>query len=205
MNELTGFLLAFALNALTAFVIVRFVYFPISRSRAYVFAFLGLNAVLYFVLSLLTSIEVGIGVGFGLFAIFSILRYRTTTIPIREMTYLFALAALPVLNTAGARAGFWLQLVIANAAIALVLVLLERGMGFRFESSREIVYDRIALAAPDRRAELIDDLRLRTGLHITHVAVGKIDLRRDTVRLSAYYENGDAILLLEEASSDDDD
>jgi hypothetical protein len=204
MNDLTSFLIAFALNVLTAVVIVRFVYFPASRSRAYVFAFLALNAVLYFVLSLLTSIEVGIGVGFGLFAIFSILRYRTTTIPIREMTYLFALAALPVLNTAGARAGFWLQLIIANVAVALVLALLERGWGFRFESSREIVYDRIAMTAPDRRAELIDDLKLRTGLQVTRVAVGKIDLRRDTVRLRAYYENGDQ-LALEDSGADDDD
>jgi hypothetical protein len=205
MNDLTGFLLAFGLNTLTAFTIVRFVYFPVSRSRAYVFAFMALNAVLYFVLSVLTSIEVGVGVGFGLFAILSILRYRTTTIPIREMTYLFALAALPVLNTAAARAGFWSQLAVANIAIVLVLAWLERGWGFRFESSREIVYDRIALTAPERRAELIDDLRLRTGLKITRVAIGRIDMRRESVRLRAYFDNGDATPPLEDLSGDDDD
>ncbi len=95
MENLANFTLGFVLNFVVAFVIVRFIYYPRTKDKRFVFTFLAFNMIIYFVLSLMVSIELGIGVGFGLFAIFSVLRYRTDPMPIREMTYLFIILALP--------------------------------------------------------------------------------------------------------------
>jgi hypothetical protein len=96
----------------------------------------------------MNRIELGLGVGFGLFAIFSVLRYRTDPIPIREMTYLFVIAALPVMNSVAMSDGLQADLVIANAVVMLVLLALEKEWGFHFETPKRIVYERIELIAP---------------------------------------------------------
>ena len=89
----------FAVNLLVALVIVRFIYYPANPNKNYVFTYLAFNNIIYFVMSFLTSAELSLGVGFGLFAIFSVLRYRTSTMSTREMTYLFIVIALPVMNS----------------------------------------------------------------------------------------------------------
>ncbi len=101
MSNFGSFLLNFGFNFVVALLIVRFIYYPSTHNKRYVFTFLAFNTIIYFVLSMMAKIEMGIGVGFGLFAIFSILRYRTDPIPIREMTYLFIIAALPLINSIG--------------------------------------------------------------------------------------------------------
>ena len=186
-TELSSFALGAALNLAVALVIVRFIYFPVNQDKRYVFTFLAFNSIIYFVMSLLASIELGIGVGFGLFAIFSVLRYRTEEMPIREMTYLFVIIALPVMNSALSASGDLAQIVLANTAMILLLYVLEREWGFRYEASQKITYDRIELIPPDQRAALLDDLRARTGLPIERVEVGRIDFSRDTAELRLYY------------------
>jgi len=189
MSDFAIFLLSFVFNFLVAFLVVRFIYYPSTHNKSYVFTFLAFNTLIYFVLSFMTSIEIGVGVGFGLFAIFSILRYRTDPIPIREMTYLFIIAALPVMNSAGTDTAIWPQLVIANLAIIVIMLLLEKGWGFHYEASKQIVYEKIELIIPSRREELLADLEERTGLKIKRVAVGKVDFLRDIANLKIYYED----------------
>lgn len=189
MSDLLRFILSFTLNLLVAILLVRFIYYPSTHNKRYVFTFLAFNTVIFFVLSFLTSLEIGIGVGFGLFAIFTILRYRTDPIPIREMTYLFIIAALPVMNAAGLDGTLWPQLVIANLAVLVILWVLEREWGFHYEASKRIVYEKIELIRPDRRAELIADLEARTGLKIKRVAIGKVDFLRDVATLKVYYDD----------------
>ncbi len=99
MDSIFNLIISFAFNFIVAFCIVRYIYYPQKQNKNYVFTLLAFNTVIYFVLTFLTSTEISIGAGFGLFAIFSILRYRTNPIPIREMTYLFVLSALPVINS----------------------------------------------------------------------------------------------------------
>lgn len=99
MDDIVNFTLGFLLNFVVALIIVRFIYYPRTKDKRFVFTFLAFNMIIYFVLSLMVSIQLGIGVGFGLFAIFSVLRYRTDPMPIREMTYLFIILALPVMNS----------------------------------------------------------------------------------------------------------
>lgn len=177
-----------ALNLAVALLIVRGIYYPRTRNRNHVFAFLAFNTVIFFVLGLLTSVELSIGVGFGLFAIFSVLRYRTEETPIREMTYLFVLIALPVMNAVLMPTGALASLLFANGMVAAVLFVLERGWGFRYEASSRVVYERIELIQPERRAELLADLRQRTGLPVRRIDVGEINFLRDTAEITLYYD-----------------
>ena len=193
MSDFSSFLLSFAFNLLVAVILVRFIYYPSTHNKRYVFTFLAFNTIIYFVLSFMNSIEIGIGAGFGLFAIFSILRYRTDPIPIREMTYLFVIVALPVMNSASSTGSAWPQLITANAAILLILFVLEKEWGFHYEASKNIKYEKIELIKPDKQAELISDLESRTGLRIKKVNIGKINFLRDTVDLQIIYENGDQL------------
>ena len=189
MTDLTNFLISFVFNFLVALVVVRFIYYPSTHNKAYVFTFLAFNTVIYFVLSFMSSIQIGLGVGFGLFAIFSILRYRTDPIPIREMTYLFLISALPLMNAAGTNADLWPALVIANLAIVALLWVLEKEWGFHYETYRVIIYERIELIHPDRRQELLADLAARTGMQIKRVVVGKVDFLHDVANLKVYYDD----------------
>jgi len=188
MSELTSVLIGFFFNLIVAIILVRFIYFPSTHSKRYVLTFLAFNTVIYFVLHFLISIEIGIGVGFGLFAIFTILRYRTDPLPVREMTYLFIIAALPVMNATNTGNTNWSTLIAANLIILLLMFVLEKGWGFKFESSKRVIYEKIELIHPDRRAELIADLENRMGIKIKRVAVGKVNFLKDTAELTIFYD-----------------
>lgn len=178
----------FGVNLLVALVIVRFIYYPANPNKNYVFTYLAFNTIIYFVMSFLTSAELSLGVGFGLFAIFSVLRYRTSTMSTREMTYLFIVIALPVMNSVLMRSDEWAVLLVVNAVVAAVLFVLEREWGFRYESSQSIRYDRIDLVTPERRAKMLEDLRVRTGLPIKRVSIGRLNFLNDTAELRVYYD-----------------
>lgn len=125
----------FAVNLLVTLVIVRFIYYPSNQNKNHVFTYLAFNTIVYFVMSFFTSAELSVGVGFGLFAIFSVLRYRTSTMSTREMTYLFVVIALPVMNSLLWKSGEWAVLLAMNAVVAVVLFVLEQEWGFHYESS----------------------------------------------------------------------
>lgn len=191
MNGLSNFALAYSCNMITAFIVVRWIYYPKHRSRKYVFTFLAFTTIIFFVVSLMTSIEISIGVGFGLFAIFSVLRYRTNTIPIREMTYLFIIAALPVMNALGVNGEYWPTLLVANTTVILILLWLENEWGFSFESSHSVIFEKINLIRPDNQALLMKDLEERTGLTINRLEIGEINFLRDTARIKIYYDENE--------------
>lgn len=189
MSAALEFMLGFLFNFIVAVGVVRFIYYPMTHNKPYVFTFLTFNTVIYFVLSFISSIEMGVGVGFGLFAIFTILRYRTDPIPIREMTYLFVIAALPVMNSAGVSGGTWLELTFANLAVLLILFVLEREWGFHYESFKQITYEKIALIRPENHHLLLADLQERTGLTIKRFVVGKVNFLRDTAEIKIFYDD----------------
>jgi len=202
MSDLTTFLLGFLVNFVVGLIIVRFIYYPRTKDKRFVFTYLTFSTVIYFVVSLIANITIGIGVGFGLFAIFRIVRYRTEPMPVREMTYLFVLMSLPVMNSSGMLQTAWPQLLIANAVIALVLWLLEKEWGFEYQLPRHVVYEKIELIQPSRQAEMVADLEARTGRKVERVEVGKIDFLKDTADLRVYFakedQNGWSVPELEE-------
>ncbi|HRN67171.1 MAG TPA: DUF4956 domain-containing protein [Promineifilum sp.] len=187
-SDLFYLLLGAGLNLLVAVLIVRFIYYPVTQDKIYVFTFLAFNTVIYFVMGLLTSAELSIGVGFGLFAIFSVLRYRTDEMPIREMTYLFIVIALPVMNSVLMSDSNIARLLIANGVIVALLYALEKEWGFHFSASRIITYDRVDLITPANQEKLLADLRERTGLAIDRVEVRKINFLNDTVDMTIHYD-----------------
>lgn len=184
---LTELLLGFAVNLLVSIVIVRFIYYPLSHDKNDVFTFVAFNTVIFFVMTYLANAQLSVGVGFGLFAIFSVLRYRANAISTREMTYLFILIALPVMNSVLMSQNEWLNLAVTNLIVILVLFVLEQGWGFRYEGFKVVKYDRIDMLKPERHALLLEDLRHRTGLPLTRFEIGRINLVEDTVILRVYF------------------
>jgi hypothetical protein len=189
-GELPDFALGAGFNLAVALAIVRGIYYPATRDKGHVFSFLAFNTMIFLVLSLLRSVELSVGVGFGLFAIFSVLNYRTTEMSIREMTYLFTLIALPVMNAflLVGGAGSLAQVLVANAVVVLLLLALEREWGFRFEASHRLTYDRLDLIPPAHRSALLTDLCARTGLPVKWVEIGRIDFLHDTADLKVFYD-----------------
>lgn len=178
----------FIINLAIAVIIVRGIYYPIKQDKNYIFTYIAFNTIIYFVMAFLSSTEMSVGVGFGLFAIFSVLRYRTSTMSTREMTYLFIFIALPVMNSILMRNDAWLTLLAANSAIIAVLFVLEHEWGFHYERAKSIRYDRIDLATPQNYAAMVDDLRRRTGLPINRVEVGNLNFLSDTADITVYYD-----------------
>jgi len=189
-GDLTLFIAGFALNLLSAFVIVRLVYYPRGRCNNYVFTFLAFNTVIYFIMGLFTSVELSIGAGFGLFALFSILRYRTETVPIREMTYLFVMAALPILNSVLWGFARYDEMLMVNLLVVLTVWILDKAWGFNREQLQmDVVYEKIDLIPCERREEMLADLRERTGLNVYQVEVLGINFLRDTAEIRITYSN----------------
>ena len=180
-----GFLLNFAVTAF----IVRGIYYPVRRNQEYVLSFFALNTSVFLIASLLGGIDLSVGFGFSLFAIFSVLRYRTDPIPVREMTYLFVLMALPVIDAVLLSQSAYLALLIANGMPVLVLYAVEKGWGCRYEEKRSITYDQVDLVKPENHERLLADLRERTGLPVTRYEVGRIDFLRDVAELRVYYRH----------------
>jgi len=188
LTEFTNFVLGAGFNLAVALLIVRFIYYPVTQEKKYVFTFLAFNTIIYFVLGLLSSSNLSVGVGFGLFAIFSVLRYRTDELPIREMTYLFIIIALPVMNSILISNGSLAQLLAANGVMVMLLYMLEKGFGFHFEQSKKITYEKIELITPANQTQLLADLRQRTGLPVKRAEVGRIDFLHDTAEIRIYFD-----------------
>lgn len=185
---LVRFLICVAVNWL----IVAKLYYPKSRRRDFYFTFtlisVAIFLLVYFMIFALEDMKAktSMGIGIGLFGIFSIMRYRTDAMPVREMTYLFVIIALSVINAIASSASL-IEIVITNLLVVVATWICESHM--KVHPSKLIQYDRIELITPDRRDELTEDLRMRTGLEITRVEVGAIDFLKDMAMLRVYYKN----------------
>ena len=190
-------LLRFAICLFVNWVIVHFLYFKKGKRRDFYFTFMIISVAIYFLVYLMMGMDRGkatMGVGLGLFGIFSIMRYRTDTMPVREMTYLFVVVCLSVVHsmaTALSDDGVGTpipELIVIDLITVAVIILFERHL--KMDASKLVQYDRIELIKPERRQELIADLSERTGLKVLNVEVGAIDFLRDMVMLRVYYESG---------------
>lgn len=182
----TELLIRFLLNMLVVWCVIRFFYYPKSQRRDYFFTFTLISISIFLMIFLLGSVKLKIGFALGLFAIFGIIRYRTESMPVREMTYLFVIIAISVINALAVEISS-AELGCTNLLFVLCVWLCESNRWLKHISCKLIQYDRIELIQPQRRAELINDLRSRTGLDITKVEVGHIDFLRDSAMLKVYY------------------
>lgn len=181
-------LLRFGFFMVMLWFIVHFMYYRKTHRRDYFFTLILLSVSIFFLIYLLGSVKVKIGFALGLFAIFGVLRYRTETIPVREMSYMFGVISLSVINALADSLSV-AELLVPNLAIAFLIWLFETFVLKGSIASKLILYDRIELVTPERREELLEDLKKRTGLNIIKVNVGSIDFLKDTAILKIEYEN----------------
>ncbi|MCD4710439.1 MAG: DUF4956 domain-containing protein [Bacteroidales bacterium] len=174
-------------NTLVILYLVRILYYKATPKKDYLFTYILISQVVFFMIMLLENVGVELGFALGLFAIFGMLRYRTRQIPIREMTYLFLVIGVSVINSLANRRVSYAELLLTNLAIVMVTYLLEKVFLLKHESRRLINYENVELIKPEKRAELIRDLEERTGLTIRRVEIGRVDYLRDSVRLYIHY------------------
>lgn len=195
-------LMRFVLCILVNWILVQFLYFKKSNRRDFYFTFMIISVAIFFLVYLMMGMDRGkatMGVGLGLFGIFSIMRYRTDTMPVREMTYLFVVVCLSVVHAmadsmgvdaAGKMIGTpIMELLVIDLIVIAAVVIFERVL--TVNASKIIQYDRIELVKPEKRQELIADLEQRLGIHVIDVKVGAIDFLRDMAMLRIYYEGDD--------------
>ena len=184
--SLWTFLIRFGFNLLVCWVITHFLYYKKSQRRDYYFTYMLFSSVIFLILYQLQNLQMEMTLALGLFAIFSMIRYRTEQLPIREMTYLFVLIGLSIINGSGLTSSYT-AFVVTNLLVVLLIWLLE-SLGFTHRQATKIItYEKIDLIRPDRREELLSDLRQRTGLDIIKVQVGSINFLKDTAFLKVTY------------------
>lgn len=183
-------LILFGVNLLVCWIITHFFYYRKSRRRDYYFTYMLFSMAIFFILYQLQNMKVEVGIALGLFGIFSMIRYRTEQLPIREMTYLFVLIGISIINGAG-MATSYVSFIAVNVLFILVVWVLEAVGMWNRKGQKIITYEKIDLIKPERREELLADLRERTGLEIVKVQVGSIDFLRDTAYLKVTYLSDD--------------
>lgn len=186
-NDMWELLFKFGIDITVLFVLIRLIYYPIHRKKDYLFTYFLFNVLIFFLCVLLNSVKLSIGFAFGLFAIFGVLRYRTEQIGIKDMTYLFAVITIAVINSLASKKVSLSELLFTDAMILLVTYILERIWLTRHEALKELIYERIDLIKPANRALLYEDLHQRLGVKVSRVEIGRIDLLRDTAQLRVFY------------------
>lgn len=177
----------FALDAVVVFVLIRLIYYPVHRKKENLFTYFVFNLLIFFLCILMNNVKLSVGFGFGLFAIFSVIRYRTEQVEIKDMTYLFAVITVAVINSLAGKKISWAELVFANGMILLMVFLLEQVWLTRHEAVRQLIYERIELIRPENKDKLYADIEERLGIRVSRVEIGRIDLLRDTAQLRVFY------------------
>ena len=164
VHSFAELLIRFTFNFLVIFIICRGLYYPATRRRDFLFTYILISTIIFLLCFLLGNVKIQVGFALGLFAIFGIIRYRTELMPIKEMTYLFLVIGISVINALSNKKVSYVELIFTNMAIIMVAFFLERVWMIKHESRKRIKYDNIALVKPERYGELKADLEKRTGL-----------------------------------------
>jgi len=199
-------LFKFGIDVTVLFILIRLIYYPIHRKKDYLFTYFLFNTLIFFLCVLLNSVKLSIGFAFGLFAIFGVLRYRTEQISIKDMTYLFAVISIAVINSLASKKVSVAELVFTDGMILLMTYALEHLWLTRHEAVKLLVYERIDLIKPANREALYADLHDRLGVKVSRIEIGKIDLLKDTAAMRVFYfEDEQAHGSFNELATDDDD
>ena len=190
-NDFGHLVLKLAIDIFFILIIVRLIFYPIYREINYVFTTILINIAVFLICFLLGSIKLKIGFAFGLFAVFSIIRYRTEQIPIRKMTYLFTVIIVAVLNALSDDKVSYAELILANMVIVMAILILEKNFFTSGEITQVITYEKIDLIKPENYEQLIADLKERTGLNILKADIETINFLNDTAKLKILYQSPD--------------
>lgn len=176
-----------SLNLIFTTIIIRFIYYPKTKRKDYLFTYYLIGLITFFLCFALKKLDIDIGMGLGLFAIFGIIRYRTNPIEIKEMTYLFIVIGLSVVNALAKKQISITEVLMLNGAVVILTAGLEYVWLLKHETRKTIVYEKIDLIKPEQYQTMMQDLELRTGLKINRFEVGKIDFLNDTATVRIFY------------------
>ncbi|MGQ0827238.1 MAG: DUF4956 domain-containing protein [Bacteroidota bacterium] len=182
------FFIRLLINLIAAFILIRLIYYSNYKKKELFFTYFTFNFIIFLITYFLNKVDMGIGAAFGMFAVFSMLRYRTENISAKDMTYLFLAIAIGLLTAISKASSF--ELALLNALILLITFCLEGNLFLKKEFSKTIRYENIELIKPEHHSTLITDLKNRTGLNIHRIAVDKVDFLKDTARVTLYYYEG---------------
>ena len=182
INE--SFFVSLAINTAAILLLIMLVYNPNYHKPDYVFTFVLFNIVIFLLTFVLNEVKISMGAAFGLFAVFSMLRYRTAGISMKDMTYLFIFIGIGLISAIQLE---YSELGIILGTIIFFTYIMDGNIIFRREYSKTIKYERIELIKPEHEAELIEDLKNRTGLKIHRISVGQIDFLKDAAKIKVYY------------------
>ncbi|MBR1792956.1 MAG: DUF4956 domain-containing protein [Bacteroidales bacterium] len=185
---LYNLLIRFVFNLIVCWTLIQFFYYRKSHRKDYYFTFMMFAVAIFLLLFLLQNLKLEVGLALGLFGVFSLMRYRTSSIPIREMTYLFVIIATSIINAFGMTSSYT-ALIVTNILIVIFTWVFEMISGVQQCATKLVIYDKIDLVHEERREELIADLKQRTGLDIEHVMVGHINFLKDTAFIKVYYHS----------------
>lgn len=186
-NDLYKMIFRFGLNFTILTIVIRFLYYQATRRKDYLFTFYMIGMIVFFLCFTMKKFELDLGMALGLFAIFGIIRYRTDAIDIREMTYLFVVIGVSVMNSLANKKMSYSELILANVTIAIAIATLEHVV-LNQESKQVVLYEHIENIKPEMRDVLIADLEERTGLQINRVEIGKINFMQDTASVTIHYK-----------------
>ena len=179
------FFIRLLIDLLSVFILIRFIYYRTYRNKEFFFSYFIFNIIIFFITFLLNKVELSLGAAFGLFAVFSMLRYRTEGISMKDMTYLFLVIAVGLITAVAP--GGWLEILALNLFLLVFTYLLESNILMKKESSKVIQYDNIDMIHPEKREDLIRDLEKRTGIKINRISILKTDFLRDSATIQLYY------------------
>jgi hypothetical protein len=196
----------FSLNLAVILIIVRWLYYSTTKRKDYLFTYILISTVIFLLCYLLENVKLEIGFALGLFAIFGIIRYRTNAIPIKEMTYLFLIIGISVINALANTKTSVAEVLFTNIAIISITYGLEKKWLLKHESTKKIIYEKINLIKPENYEELLRDLRERTGIqNIIRVETGNIDFLKDICTITLFYETSENEIAEPEHNENDDD
>jgi hypothetical protein len=176
-----------AVNLIFLTIIIRFLYYPRTKRKDYLFTYYLIGTITFFLCFGLKKLDIDTGMGLGLFAIFGIIRYRTDAIEIKEMTYLFLIIGISVVNALASNQISISEVAVINLTVITLTFVLENLWLMKHETRKTINYERIDLITPEKYDEMKADLEKRTGLSINRVEIGKIDFLNDTALIRIYY------------------
>lgn len=186
--DFTELILRFALTLFITFVVVHFIYAKNSRRKDFYFSYLAIGSIVFLLCFLLNNVKLELGFALGLFAIFGIIRYRTSQIPIKEMTYLFIVIGISVINALASKKISYSELLFTNAVIIFGLYFLEKRLMLKQEGSVKLIYEKIENINVMKKAELMEDLHQRTGIVIKRYEVKKIDFMKDVAQIEVFFD-----------------
>lgn len=187
VEDFLELLVRFALNTSVIVILVRYLYYSATKRKDYLFTYFLISFIVFLLCFLLENVKLELGFALGLFAIFGIIRYRTRQIEIKEMTYLFLVIGVSVINALANKKVSYAELLFTNAALIAITFLLEKVYLLKHESRKVIDYDKIENIKPENYQALHADLEERTGLKINRIDVGKIDFLKDSARIHIHY------------------